>query len=60
MNTQNEMMTRAAELLNNTDGDGFDELLALNENWLQDTESRDAMSATLNAMQEAAFLLNGE
>ena len=59
MNNVNKMMLKAAELLNNADGDGFDKLLVANENWMLDDDSKEAMASVLEAMQEAAFLNAG-
>lgn len=53
----NELMTQAAEALENHDAELLEGLLQISEGWLQDDESRDAQCRLLNAMMEAAYQL---
>jgi len=59
-NTIAELFTKAAAALVRRDGDSFERLIATNEDWLQRSDEREANRKALLAMQEAAYLLDGE
>ena len=52
----NEIMLAAAKALNESNGDMLEKLKSMNQDLLQDDESRDALDALLGAMLEAADL----
>ena len=57
LHTTADLMNAAAAALARRDGHAFDKLLQINRDWLMDSTERDATEAALNAMQEAAYLL---
>ena len=56
-NNLNELMAKAAEALENRDAEMLEDLKQVSEGWLQDDESRDAQCCLLDAMINAAYLL---
>ncbi len=60
IHTTADLMAAAARALVRRDGDFFDDLIAINEGWIQPRDVADAYNAALRAMQESAYLLHGE
>jgi hypothetical protein len=60
IHTQADLLNAAASALAKRDGHAFDRIREINRNWLQSEEEAAATDAALQAMQEAAYLLEGE
>ena len=60
VHTTTDLFNAAAIALAKRDGATFDRLRQINLNWLQPPEQAAAADAALQAMQEAAYLLDGE
>lgn len=60
INTPSEMLAAAAAALMERDAVALERLRDINDGWMQTGEERRAMANALNAMIEAAYLLEGE
>jgi mevalonate kinase len=60
IHTVNDLMNEAARALDRFDEETLEDLMAINENWLQDNESRSSINHMLEAMLEAVYKLREE
>lgn len=60
IHTETDLLNAAAKALIRRDGDAFHSLLHLARNWMQTSAEAEAQERLLRAMQEAAYLLDGE